>query len=95
MKQIHVPWTWTATLVQHKQWKRDMRFSTSNVRSLYRSDSLTAVARELARRKLDLVGVQEVRWDKRGTLRVGDYNFFFAKEKKMINWEQDFLYTSE
>jgi len=36
--------------------------------------SLTAVTRELARYKLDLVGVQ-VRWDKGGTVRAGDYNF--------------------
>jgi hypothetical protein len=33
-----------------------------------------AVAKELARYKLDLVGVQEVRWDKGGTVRAGDYN---------------------
>jgi len=33
-----------------------MRFSTWNGRSLYRSGSLTTVARELARCKLDLVG---------------------------------------
>jgi len=47
--------------------KRDMRLGTWNVRSLYRSDSLTAAAsRELARYKLDLEGVGEVRWDKRG-----------------------------
>jgi len=39
---------------------------TWNVRRLYRAGSLTAAARELARYKLDLVGVQEVRWDKRG-----------------------------
>ena len=82
MKQIHVPWTWTDTLVLHKQWKRGMRFSTWNVRSIYRSDSLTAVARELARCKLDLVGVQEVRWDEGGMLGVGDYNFFFGKGKE-------------
>jgi hypothetical protein len=25
------------------------------------------------------VGVQEVRWDKGGTVRVGDYNFFYGK----------------
>jgi len=25
------------------------------------------------------VGVQEVRWDRKGTLRAGDYNFFFGK----------------
>jgi hypothetical protein len=37
-----------------------------NVRSLYRPVSLTTLARELARYKLGLVGVQEVRWDKGG-----------------------------
>jgi hypothetical protein len=38
------------------------------------------VARELARYKLDLVGVQEVRWDKGGTVRAGDYTSFYGKE---------------
>jgi len=52
---------------------------TWNVRSLYRAGSLTAVTRELAKYKLDLVGVQEVRWDKGGTVRAGDYNFFYGK----------------
>jgi exonuclease III len=56
-----------------------MRFGTWNVRSLYRADSLTAAAWKLARYKLDLVGVQEVRWEKGGTLRAGDYNFFYGK----------------
>jgi exonuclease III len=53
-----------------------MRFGTWNVRSLYRAGLLTAADRELERYKLDLVGVQEVRWDKEGTVRAGDYNFF-------------------
>jgi len=55
--------------------EKRMRFDTWNVSSLYRAGSLTAVARELARCKLDLVGVQEVRWGKRGTVRAEDYNF--------------------
>ena len=38
-----------------------------------------AAARELARYKLDLVGVQEVRWEKEGTVKVGDYSFFYGK----------------
>jgi len=38
-----------------------------------------AAARELARYKLDLVGVQEVRWDKEGTVKAGDYCFFYGK----------------
>ena len=43
-----------------------MKFGTWNVRSRCRSGSFTTAAREFARytRKLGLVGVQEVRWDK-------------------------------
>jgi len=48
-----------------------MSFGTWNVRSLYWAGSLTAAARELARYKLDLVGVQGV--------RAGDYKFFYGK----------------
>jgi hypothetical protein len=56
-----------------------MRCGTWNMRSLYRSGSLITVARELARYKLDLLGVHEVRWDKGGTVRAGDYTFFYGK----------------
>jgi exonuclease III len=56
----------------------DMRFGTWNVRSLCRSGSLKTVARELGKYKLDLVGVQEVRWDKGGTERAEDYTFFYG-----------------
>ena len=62
-----------------RQRKRDIRVGTWNVRSLYRAGSLKAAARELARYKLDVVGVQEVRWDKGGTVRAGDYDFFYGK----------------
>ena len=58
-----------------RQRKRDIVLGTWNVRSLYRAGSLVAVTRELARYKLHLVGVQEVRWDKGGTVTAGDYNF--------------------
>ena len=56
-----------------------MKLGTWNVRSLYRAGSLKAAARELARYKLDVVGVQEVSWDKEGTVRAGDYYFFYGK----------------
>jgi hypothetical protein len=53
-----------------------------NVRSLYKSGSLTAAAaRELARCKLNLVGVQDIRWEKGRTERVGDYMFIYGKAK--------------
>ena len=42
----------------------------------------TSVARELARHKLDLVCVLEVRWDKGDMVRAGDYNLFCGKENE-------------
>jgi hypothetical protein len=49
-----------------------------NVRTLYRSGSLTTVARELPRYELDLVGG----WDKGGTVRAGDYIFLRKRKRK-------------
>ena len=53
---------------RNRKRKRDITLGTWNVGSLYRTGSLKAAARELARCKLDPVGVQEVRWDKGGTV---------------------------
>jgi hypothetical protein len=61
-----------------------MSFGTWNVRSLYRSGSLTTVTRELAKYKLYFVGVQEVMWDKEGTVRAGEYTFFHGKGQEII-----------
>ena len=58
---------------------RDILLGTWNVRSTYRAGALMATARELARYKLDLVGVQEVRWEKEGTVKAGGYSFFYGK----------------
>jgi hypothetical protein len=46
-----------------KLWKMDMQFGTWNVRILYRAGLLMTVASEISKYELDLVGVQEVRWD--------------------------------
>jgi hypothetical protein len=76
--------------------KTDLRFGNWNVTSHYWSGSLTAAARELAGYKLDLLGVKEFRCDKEGIVRAGDYNFLYVKKKrKIINWEEGFLYTTE
>jgi hypothetical protein len=53
--------------------------------SLYSSGPLKTLARELARYKLVLVGVQEIRWENGRTVRAGDYIFSKKKEKKIIN----------
>jgi len=45
---------------------------------------------ELARYELDLVSLQEGRWDKGGTVRAKECIFSMEKETKIINWEQDF-----
>jgi exonuclease III len=37
------------------------------------------VDRKLAKYKLDLVGVQEIRWNTGGTVRAGNYTFFYGK----------------
>jgi exonuclease III len=54
----------------------NMKFGTWNVRSFYRSNSLNTESRELPEYRLDLVAVQEVRWDKGGTEPTDDYTFF-------------------
>jgi hypothetical protein len=54
----------------------DMRLGTWNVRSLYRAGSLVTVTKELLKYRLNLVGVQEVRWEGGGTKRAGEYTFF-------------------
>jgi hypothetical protein len=50
-----------------------MRFSTWNVRSLYRTCSLITVAREIAKYKLRLVRAQEIRLDRGDTEPAGEY----------------------
>jgi exonuclease III len=61
-----------------KRRNMDMRFDTWNIRSLYRVGLLMTVLRELSRSRLDLVGVQEVRWEGCGTAPAGEFPFFYG-----------------
>jgi len=72
-----------------------MKLGTWNVMSLYRAGSLKAAARGLGRYKLDVVGVQEVRWDKGGTVREGDYDFFYGKGNNNHQLGTGFLYNGK
>jgi hypothetical protein len=42
----------------------DMRFGMWNIRSVHRTGSLMTVVKEMPKYKLELMGVQEVRWDR-------------------------------
>jgi hypothetical protein len=52
------------------------------VQSLYRAGSLVTVSKELTKYRLNLVGVQEVRWEGGGTDPAGEYTFFYGKENE-------------
>jgi hypothetical protein len=58
---------------------KDMRLGTWNARSFYRAGSLVTVSKELSKYRLDLVGVQEVRWEGGVTESAGEYTFFYGK----------------
>jgi hypothetical protein len=49
---------------------------------MYRTGTLRAVGEEISKYKLDLLIVQEVRWDGGGTERAGEYTFFYGKGNK-------------
>jgi exonuclease III len=57
-----------------------MRFGTWNIRSLCRVGATKSVVGELEKYKLDLVGVQEVRWEGEGYQTTDNYTFFYEKE---------------
>jgi hypothetical protein len=59
-----------------------MRFGLWNVRSFYRVGSLMTVLRELSIYKLDLVAVQELRWEGGGTELVGEYTLFYRNRNE-------------
>jgi hypothetical protein len=61
-----------------------VRFGTWTVRSLYRAVSLKTIARELEKYKLDLVGVQGVRWEKRPLKRQRFIRFSMEKGMKTV-----------
>jgi hypothetical protein len=56
-----------------------MGFGTWNVRTLCRIGAVKSVVGELGKCKLDLEGVQEVRWEGEGYQTADNYTFFYGK----------------
>jgi hypothetical protein len=54
-----------------------------------------AVAKEMSRYKLDLVGIQEVRWGGGGTEPAGEYTFSYGKGNENHELGIVFLYIRE
>ena len=73
--------------------EREFLLGKWKVRSLYREGSHMAAGRELDRYKLHLVSVQEVRWDKGGTVRAGHYTLFYGKVNEIHQLETVLLFT--
>jgi hypothetical protein len=71
------------------------RFGTWNVINMYRAGSLRVVAGEISKDKSDLVGIQEVRWDRSGTEPAGQYTLFYGKGNQNHELGTGFLFIRE
>jgi hypothetical protein len=65
-----------------------MKFGTWNVRIMYRVGSLITVSTELYRCRLDLLGVQEFRWEG-GATEPAEHTLSIERGMRTINWVQD------
>jgi hypothetical protein len=63
--------------------------------SRYRAGSLVTVAGEISKQKSDIVGVQEVRWDRDHTEPVDELLFFYGKGNENHKLATGLLYISD
>jgi hypothetical protein len=59
---------------------------------MYKAGSLRAMAEEISKFKLDLAGVQEVRWDGGGIAPADEYTFLYGNGNENHGLLQGFPY---
>jgi hypothetical protein len=73
----------------------DMKFLTCNIRSLYRAGTLIAISMKLFKYRLDLVGMQKVKWEGSSTIPARAYTFLYGKGNENHGLGTGFLYKGE
>jgi hypothetical protein len=68
-----------------------MRFGSWNIRSLYRVGAIKSVVGELKMCKLDLVGVQEVRWEGEGYQTADNCTLHYSTLHYFLQWAYAYL----
>ena len=63
-----------------QQWKRtkDMDCATWNIRSLYITGRMKELAEQLSAYKIDICGLQEMRWPGKGIIHQNKYTWFYS-----------------
>jgi hypothetical protein len=62
---------------------------------MYKAGSLRAVAEEISKYKLELAGMQEVRWDRGGIAPADENTFFYEKANENHELGTGFSYIRE
>jgi exonuclease III len=73
---------------QLKLRKMDVRFGTWNVRGLNRVGLLMTAVKEISKYKLDLVGIQEIRWDRGRPNQQANIYFSMGMGMRIMNYIQ-------
>ena len=58
--------------------KKDLRIGTWNVQTLYKTGALQVAVRETEKYELDILAIQEVRWEGQDSIRQGKYTFYYG-----------------
>ena len=58
--------------------KKNLRIGTWNVQTLYKTGALQVTVRETEKYELDILAIQEVRWEGQDSIHQGKYTFYYG-----------------